>query len=188
MNMLKPLMHSFCWTAAMHLEIVLQTQGPFEELTWITEQNSCIVNEQNENEKLLKGVFCAKWSYWLAPCCVWLHIVHRLYKNFIIQATYTTGFIQTLLKITVRIPPGLLNPRENTATLILLPAVRLLYQECKWPLMSCALVCQEFECNAEDLKELKELGHGAYGFVYKMIHEPTGNIMAVKVMSDSGQL
>ena len=47
---------------------------------------------------------------------------------------------------------------------------------------------QEFECNAEDLKELKELGHGAYGFVYKMIHEPTGNIMAVKVMSDSGQL
>ena len=46
---------------------------------------------------------------------------------------------------------------------------------------------QEFECNAEDLKELKELGHGAYGFVYKMIHEPTGNIMAVKVMSDSGQ-
>lgn len=39
---------------------------------------------------------------------------------------------------------------------------------------------KEFECNAEDLKELKELGHGAYGFVYKMIHEPTGNIMAVK--------
>ena len=40
---------------------------------------------------------------------------------------------------------------------------------------------QEFECNAEDLRELNELGHGAYGYVYKMIHEPTGNIMAVKV-------
>jgi len=35
------------------------------------------------------------------------------------------------------------------------------------------------------LKELKELGHGAYGFVYKMIHEPTGHIMAVKVMADN---
>ena len=52
MNMLKPLMHSLCWTAAMHLEIVLQTQGPFEELTWIT-----VVNKKNENEELLKGVF-----------------------------------------------------------------------------------------------------------------------------------
>lgn len=39
---------------------------------------------------------------------------------------------------------------------------------------------KEFECNAEDLKEIKELGHGAYGYVYKMLHEPTGNIMAVK--------
>lgn len=39
---------------------------------------------------------------------------------------------------------------------------------------------KEFECNAEDLKEINELGHGQYGFVYKMIHEPTGNIMAVK--------
>ena len=47
---------------------------------------------------------------------------------------------------------------------------------------------QEFECNAEDLKELKELGHGAYGFVYKMIHEPTGHIMAVKVMADCAWL
>ena len=103
MNMLKPLMHSLCWTAAMHLEIVLQTQGPFKELTWIT-----VVNKKNENEEVLKGVFCEKWSYWLPPCCVRLHIVHRLYKNFIIQATYTTGFVQTLLKITVRIPPGLL--------------------------------------------------------------------------------
>lgn len=39
---------------------------------------------------------------------------------------------------------------------------------------------KEFECNAEDLREINELGHGAYGYVYKMIHEPTGNIMAVK--------
>lgn len=43
---------------------------------------------------------------------------------------------------------------------------------------------QEFECNAEDLREINELGHGAYGYVYKMIHEPTGNIMAVKVSSE----
>lgn len=43
---------------------------------------------------------------------------------------------------------------------------------------------QEFECNAEDLREINELGHGAYGYVYKMSHEPTGNIMAVKVSSE----
>lgn len=45
------------------------------------------------------------------------------------------------------------------------------------------MTTQEFECNAEDLKEIKELGHGAYGYVYKMLHEPTGNIMAVKVLN-----
>lgn len=39
---------------------------------------------------------------------------------------------------------------------------------------------KDFECNADDLKEIKELGHGAYGFVYKMQHQPTGFIMAVK--------
>ena len=47
------------------------------------------------------------------------------------------------------------------------------------------MTTQEFECNAEDLKEIKELGHGAYGYVYKMLHEPTGNIMAVKVLNDN---
>lgn len=39
---------------------------------------------------------------------------------------------------------------------------------------------KDFECIADDLKEIMELGHGAYGFVYKMQHEPTGFIMAVK--------
>ena len=63
--------------------------------------------------------------------------------------------------------------------------------QCRLPAFYCQCCCrtiisllclpQEFECNAEDLKELKELGHGAYGYVYKMIHQPTGHIMAVKV-------
>lgn len=55
------------------------------------------------------------------------------------------------------------------------------YQYCFKTTICPLCLLQEFECNAEDLKELKELGHGAYGYVYKMIHEPTGHIMAVKV-------
>ena len=47
---------------------------------------------------------------------------------------------------------------------------------------TCIYVCspQVFD-NADDLKKIKELGHGSYSSVYKMIHEPTGYIMAVKV-------
>lgn len=37
-----------------------------------------------------------------------------------------------------------------------------------------------FECNTKDLVEEQELGRGAFGAVYKMRHEPTGTIMAVK--------
>lgn len=40
---------------------------------------------------------------------------------------------------------------------------------------------QSFECDPKDLVEEKELGRGAYGAVYRMKHEPTGTIMAVKV-------
>lgn len=35
---------------------------------------------------------------------------------------------------------------------------------------------------AEDLKDLGEIGRGAYGSVNKMVHKPTGQIMAVKVI------
>ncbi|KAK3749971.1 hypothetical protein QZH41_008460, partial [Actinostola sp. cb2023] len=38
----------------------------------------------------------------------------------------------------------------------------------------------EFNCNAGELKDLGELGHGAYGYVYKMVHVPTETVMAVK--------
>lgn len=34
---------------------------------------------------------------------------------------------------------------------------------------------------AEDLKDLGEIGRGAYGSVNNMVHKPTGQIMAVKV-------
>jgi len=39
-----------------------------------------------------------------------------------------------------------------------------------------------FNCYVEDLKELNVLGHGGSGWVYRMIHKPTGHIMAVKRM------
>ena len=42
-------------------------------------------------------------------------------------------------------------------------------------------ICQEFDCKAEDLKDLGELGHGAYGVVQKMKLESTETMMAVKV-------
>ena len=74
----------------MHLEIVLQTQGPFEELTWIT-----VVNKKNENEELLKGSSVrndhigyrlAVFSYTLFTVCTKillfrLHIQQALYKH-----------------------------------------------------------------------------------------------------------
>ena len=34
---------------------------------------------------------------------------------------------------------------------------------------------------AEDLKDLGEIGRGAYGSVNKMVHKPSNQIMAVKV-------
>ena len=42
-------------------------------------------------------------------------------------------------------------------------------------------ICQEFDCKAEDLKDLGELGHGAYGVVQKMKLESNETMMAVKV-------
>lgn len=52
---------------------------------------------------------------------------------------------------------------------------------CMWYLVTCLLPLQSFECDPKDLVEEKELGRGAYGAVYRMRHEPTGTIMAVKV-------
>ena len=40
---------------------------------------------------------------------------------------------------------------------------------------------QTFEVKADDLKLIETLGHGAYGIVDKMLHTPSGTIMAVKV-------
>ena len=40
---------------------------------------------------------------------------------------------------------------------------------------------QEFEVRAEDLENQGELGRGAYGAVYKMYHQSSQTIMAVKV-------
>ncbi|XP_069510610.1 dual specificity mitogen-activated protein kinase kinase 4 isoform X2 [Ambystoma mexicanum] len=39
---------------------------------------------------------------------------------------------------------------------------------------------QNWDFTAEDLKDLGEIGRGAYGSVNKMIHKPSGQIMAVK--------
>lgn len=43
---------------------------------------------------------------------------------------------------------------------------------------------QHWDFTAEDLKDLGEIGRGAYGSVNKMVHKPSGQIMAVKVGHD----
>uniref|UniRef100_A0A673HX85 mitogen-activated protein kinase kinase n=1 Tax=Sinocyclocheilus rhinocerous TaxID=307959 RepID=A0A673HX85_9TELE len=40
---------------------------------------------------------------------------------------------------------------------------------------------QHWDFTAEDLKDLGEIGRGAYGSVNKMVHKPSGQIMAVKL-------
>lgn len=40
---------------------------------------------------------------------------------------------------------------------------------------------QHCDFTAEDLKDLGEIGRGAYGSVNKMVHKPSNQIMAVKV-------
>lgn len=42
---------------------------------------------------------------------------------------------------------------------------------------------QHWDFTAEDLKDLGEIGRGAYGSVNKMVHKPSNQIMAVKVIS-----
>lgn len=51
-------------------------------------------------------------------------------------------------------------------------------------------ISPEHHCDftAEDLKDLGEIGRGAYGSVNKMVHKPTGQIMAVKVLLNTPQL
>lgn len=41
---------------------------------------------------------------------------------------------------------------------------------------------QHCDFTAEDLKDLGEIGRGAYGSVNNMVHKPSGQIMAVKVV------
>ncbi|XP_073090861.1 dual specificity mitogen-activated protein kinase kinase 4 isoform X3 [Manis javanica] len=41
---------------------------------------------------------------------------------------------------------------------------------------------QHWDFTAEDLKDLGEIGRGAYGSVNKMVHKPSGQIMAVKTV------
>ena len=41
---------------------------------------------------------------------------------------------------------------------------------------------QHCDFTAEDLKDLGEIGRGAYGSVNKMVHKPSNQIMAVKVI------
>ncbi|MEQ2189702.1 hypothetical protein GOODEAATRI_028053, partial [Goodea atripinnis] len=42
---------------------------------------------------------------------------------------------------------------------------------------------QHWDFTAEDLKDLGEIGRGAYGSVNKMVHKPSNMIMAVKVFA-----
>lgn len=44
---------------------------------------------------------------------------------------------------------------------------------------------QHCDFTAEDLKDLGEIGRGAYGSVNNMVHKPSGQIMAVKVIQIS---
>lgn len=44
---------------------------------------------------------------------------------------------------------------------------------------------QDWDFTAEDLKDLGEIGRGAYGSVNKMVHKPSNQIMAVKVIQIS---
>ena len=44
------------------------------------------------------------------------------------------------------------------------------------------LFLQTYDFTAEDLKDLGEIGRGAFGTVNKMIHKTSGTIMAVKVL------
>lgn len=44
---------------------------------------------------------------------------------------------------------------------------------------------QHWDFTAEDLKDLGEIGRGAYGSVNKMVHKPSNKIMAVKVPNKS---
>ncbi|KFQ03270.1 Dual specificity mitogen-activated protein kinase kinase 4, partial [Leptosomus discolor] len=46
---------------------------------------------------------------------------------------------------------------------------------------------QHWDFTAEDLKDLGEIGRGAYGSVNKMVHKPSGQIMAVKVVDEKEQ-
>lgn len=46
---------------------------------------------------------------------------------------------------------------------------------------------QHWDFTAEDLKDLGEIGRGAYGSVNKMVHKPSGQIMAVKVTRKPSQ-
>lgn len=45
---------------------------------------------------------------------------------------------------------------------------------------------QLWDFTAEDLKDLGEIGRGAYGSVSKMVHKPSNQIMAVKVGTGAG--
>ncbi|PIO13960.1 hypothetical protein AB205_0022040 [Aquarana catesbeiana] len=45
---------------------------------------------------------------------------------------------------------------------------------------------QHWDFTAEDLKDLGEIGRGAYGSVNKMMHNPSGQIMAVKPIVFNG--
>lgn len=47
---------------------------------------------------------------------------------------------------------------------------------------------QHWDFTAEDLKDLGEIGRGAYGSVNNMVHKPSGQIMAVKVSVMSSEL
>ena len=45
---------------------------------------------------------------------------------------------------------------------------------------------EEIPVVADDFTCIKELGHGAYGIVEKMIHKPSETVMAVKVSIGHG--
>ena len=50
---------------------------------------------------------------------------------------------------------------------------------------STIIIIKRIKTNMDDLTAISELGSGTCGQVYKMVHNPTGYVMAVKVIKNS---
>ncbi|CAH8536308.1 unnamed protein product [Schistosoma turkestanicum] len=74
--------------------------------------------------------------------------------------------------------------RSSTTTMGQLKSEELFTAECKYHSCQGKLtipnICQDLKFSTEDLIDEGEIGRGAYGFVNRMMHEPTKTVIAVK--------